>query len=238
MTETSPETAAAPRKRGPRPKTLARTRTILETAHDVFAERGYEAASISEIARRVGIAEGTIYKHFDSKKDLLGQVLCRYYEGLIAELEENLPHIAGFREKLRYVLGFHLQKMLINAGISKVFLREARSHDDYFESTLLEANRRYTGITLRIVEDGIRAGDVRADFPVRLVRYLVFGTLEHVAWRALSGRGRIEVAAVADALTDVLIQGMRPAGTTDPAVPLLDRLEAVVARIEAAAPSK
>lgn len=243
MTETSPEISAdvpEPRKRSVRPKTLARTRTILETAHDVFAERGYEGASISEIARRVGIAEGTIYKHFDSKKDLLAQVLVRYYNGLIAEIEANLPHITGFHEKLRYIFGFHLQNLLTNAGISKVFLREARSHDDYFESIILDLNRRYTGITQAIVQDAITRGEVRADFPVRLVRYLVFGTLEHVAWRAMSGRGRIDVPAIADALTDALVRGMAPPAATgpEPASGLLDRLEAAIARIEAQAAHK
>ena len=46
-------------------------RRILDAAMEVFAERGYAGASTSEIAKRAGVAEGTIFRHYKTKKDLL-----------------------------------------------------------------------------------------------------------------------------------------------------------------------
>jgi AcrR family transcriptional regulator len=48
---------------------------ILQSAVDVFAEKGYAAASTSEIAQRAGVAEGTIFRHFKTKKDLLISII-------------------------------------------------------------------------------------------------------------------------------------------------------------------
>ncbi|MCL6617889.1 MAG: TetR/AcrR family transcriptional regulator, partial [Anoxybacillus ayderensis] len=44
---------------------------ILQAAIDMFAEKGYAATSTSEIAKRAGVAEGTIFHHYKTKKDLL-----------------------------------------------------------------------------------------------------------------------------------------------------------------------
>jgi len=45
-----------------------REQDILDAAHAVFEERGYEAAAVSEIADRAGVVEGTVYKYFESKR--------------------------------------------------------------------------------------------------------------------------------------------------------------------------
>lgn len=44
---------------------------ILEAATEIFAEKGYAATSTSEIAQKAGVAEGTIFRHYKTKKDLL-----------------------------------------------------------------------------------------------------------------------------------------------------------------------
>ncbi|MFS0724076.1 TetR/AcrR family transcriptional regulator [Paenibacillus sp. 1P07SE] len=44
---------------------------ILEAATEIFAEKGFNATSTSEIAQRAGVAEGTIFRHYKTKKDLL-----------------------------------------------------------------------------------------------------------------------------------------------------------------------
>ena len=51
-------------QRKPHPE---RAEDILAAARDVFADKGYEGASITDIAQKAGIVEGTIYKHFKNK---------------------------------------------------------------------------------------------------------------------------------------------------------------------------
>jgi AcrR family transcriptional regulator len=63
------------RPRGPYAKTSQRREEILRAAREVFAERGYEAASVRQVAARVGISEAGLTHHFATKSELLAAVL-------------------------------------------------------------------------------------------------------------------------------------------------------------------
>src|SRR5688572_25039987 len=68
----------------------ARRELIEREATQVFAERGYEGASIDEIARRSGVSAPVLYDHFASKADLHGRLLERTREELLAMWRENV----------------------------------------------------------------------------------------------------------------------------------------------------
>lgn len=80
MLRLSSETEAAqPRKR----LTAAARREVIErAATEVFAERGYQGASIEEIARRSGVTPPVVYDHFESKLDLYRRLLERHFADL------------------------------------------------------------------------------------------------------------------------------------------------------------
>lgn len=92
MADTTQERASAPRKRGPRgayAKTGARRRAILDAALDVFAQSGFRAGSLREIAGRVGMSEAGLLHHFRSKSALLQEVLDRRDERSLAIFDFN-----------------------------------------------------------------------------------------------------------------------------------------------------
>jgi AcrR family transcriptional regulator len=60
-----------------------RREVIVRTATEVFAERGYDGASIDEIARRSGVSAPVVYDHFASKQDLYERLLERTRDGLL-----------------------------------------------------------------------------------------------------------------------------------------------------------
>jgi AcrR family transcriptional regulator len=71
--------------------TAAQRREVIErVATEVFAERGYEGASIDEIARRSGVSAPVVYDHFSSKQDLYQRLLVRTRDELLAMWREHL----------------------------------------------------------------------------------------------------------------------------------------------------
>jgi AcrR family transcriptional regulator len=68
----------------------ARRDVIERAATEVFAERGYQSASIDEIARRSGVSAPVVYDHFDSKADLHRRLLERHRDELVAVWREHL----------------------------------------------------------------------------------------------------------------------------------------------------
>jgi len=73
----SADAGTAPRRRGRPPEPglrEVRQQAIVRAAYHVLAERGYERSSISDIARAAGVGQGTVYRYFESKRELLDHV--------------------------------------------------------------------------------------------------------------------------------------------------------------------
>jgi len=93
-----------------RVKTEEKRRAILEAAQSVFLERGYVAASMSEVAARVGGSKQTLYSYFASKEDLLVAVMLEkgatMIDPLFARFHDNPDLSAGLREFANQYLRF------------------------------------------------------------------------------------------------------------------------------------
>ncbi|WP_170984403.1 TetR/AcrR family transcriptional regulator [Rhodoligotrophos defluvii] len=202
-----------------------RERDILAAATAVFSERGYENASMAEIAARAGVVEGTIYKYFSNKRDLMLQVLSRWYENMLANYEEHLAGIKGTESRLRYVIWRHLAFIQAHPALCRVFFREVRTGGDYDSSALHELNRRYTHLAVAILREGFADGDLKPGLSLPLIRDLIYGTIEHHTWRYVCGSGSLDAEAIADQLCLVLFGGI----AADKAA---NRLEATAARLE------
>lgn len=208
---------------------------IIDAARTVFTEHGYENASMAAIAERAGVVEGTIYKYFENKRDLLNRVLSLWYEGMLADQAEQLAGISGTRNRLRFVIWRHLATIERNPALCRLFFREVRSDSDYQTSTLHDLNRGYTRFATQVLREGIANGELRADLPLRLVRDMIYGTIEHTTFDYLSGRGELVSEARADELADLILSGITSQqASATPADAVVERLEKVAARLEAA----
>lgn len=207
---------------------------ILAVAREVFAERGYDGTTVSEIAERIGVVEGTVFKYFETKRQLLLKVIESWYEGLVFESSRDLAGITGTRQRLRFLIWRHLRAIRDDAPLSRLMFSEVRSKEDYYHSPLHEMNRRYTRLLTDVVQEGISAGEFRSDIPLALIRDVVYGGLEHHTWNYLRGHGRLEIEAIADQLTQLLCDGLAARRPTDDLRRETDRLSAMARRLERA----
>ncbi len=76
-------------------KVEARRKAILDVARDIFLTQGYAAASMSEIAARVGGSKGTLYNYFRSKEELFGAFMTDVCQVAANEAYQHLPPIGG-----------------------------------------------------------------------------------------------------------------------------------------------
>jgi len=67
----------------------ARKASIMEAALEVFAEKGFETASISLIAKQAGISKGLIYNYFESKEELIKEIMFSGIEQFVPEMDPN-----------------------------------------------------------------------------------------------------------------------------------------------------
>lgn len=181
---------------------------ILDAARTVFRQRGYENASISEIADRAGIVEGSIYRYFKNKRHLLMKVVEQWYGGMITEDEAQLPAVHGTWNRLRHAIWHHLKAIREEPGLSRLVFSEFRPEAGYRQTSIFALNRRYTSRVTDIVRAGIATGEFRSDVPPALIRDLIFGCIEHHTWAFLRGEGEFDLERTADSIANLVCHGL------------------------------
>ena len=212
---------------------MSRAEQIVAAARELFAEAGYEATSIAAIARKVGVADGAIYRHFESKRDILHSVIAGFYGPLVESASQIVRDISDPRDRLRALVRTNLSAFAEDPLVCRLIIAEARILDGYYESSIADLSRRYTALSLDAIIQGIDLGLFRDDLSPTLVRDTLFGAMEHTAWGALTGHGSIDIDAVTDSLMSLALSGIT---ATEPRHnglgEQLDRLESLVTRFE------
>jgi TetR/AcrR family fatty acid metabolism transcriptional regulator len=181
---------------------------ILEAAKRAFSENGYEATSIADIARVAQISDGLVYRYFRNKRELLYEVLKKFYERILLDLEIQVFKYALFPARLEALILRHLQVFVSDTDLCRLFISEVRTASDYEGSPIQELNRLYTSVLIRIVKDAVKAGEVTPHVNPRLLRDVIFGAIEHLAWRHVNGKGQLRVTQTARDLTIMLTSGI------------------------------
>lgn len=214
-----------------------RAEEIERAAREVFCEMGFEAASTAEIAARAGVAEGTLYKHFQSKRALLFRVLETWYRSMMSDYRAHLSLIQGTRSKLHYIVSRHLRALKEDADLARLSYHEVRHSGDYYQSKLYELNREYTQVFVEVCREGMASGELRADVPLGLLRDLVFGGIDHLISGHLFNQRELDIERAATDLLQLIFGGIAApavqAVQAGPADAVFQRLEALARRMEA-----
>ena len=210
-----------------------RVAEIMSAARAVFREKGYEDAPLSDIAERANVVEGSIYRYFENKRDLLVKVIEDWYEGMLADYDLQLSGIRGTRNRLRFMIWRHLSTIHDEPALCNLMFQHLRTGRDYSHTAVHELNREYTRRTLDIIKEGMAAGELRKDVPLRLIRDMIYGCTEHRTFAYLRGEGDFDPDATADMIADLVLSGLERRRPEAPAAPdLAERLERAVARLE------
>ena len=189
-------------------------RRILQAAVKVFARKGYFAARVSDIARKAGVADGTIYLYFEGKEDILvslfDQVMSEHVERARAEMQA----VEGAPARLRVLAEHHLRVLGADRDLAVVFQVELRQSTKFMERFTASWLRRYFDLLASVIEQGQREGSLRSDLPRKLVAKAFFGTLDELVTSWVIARKDYDLAALAGPAVDLLLRGAAPAGAT------------------------
>lgn len=162
----------------PRPPKEQRIDTIVESARKVFCAYGFEKGSIEDIAKEAGIAEGTIYRYFDSKQGLLNEVLRRHYSALFEDIQQTLPSIKGPGNRIRYLIRRTLVTISEDRSMCGLRALYASQSDNKLPALSHDQNRRMAILMANEVKAGMKDGTFRSDTSPSLVCYMIGGALE------------------------------------------------------------
>jgi TetR/AcrR family fatty acid metabolism transcriptional regulator len=181
---------------------------ILRAATDVFARHGFFQSQVADVARAAGVAAGTVYLYFRSKDDLLVSIFERTMREAIDEGRAALEGLTDPRERLERLARMHLERLGRDRELAVVFqveLRQSTKFMERFSSTFL---RDYIGMLRETIAAGQEAGLFRADVNPTTAAKVLFGALDEMATNWILSKRRYSLAAEADAVIDLFINGV------------------------------
>lgn len=167
-----------------RARHTAKTSRILDAALRIFAVKGFHEAKISEIAEAAGVADGTIYRYFKNKDDLLTSLLHTKLQGISQGLCGELAGIGNANARLRHVIAYHLRLAEQDPAVVSFVTSEVRHTTKAAHQAAKAQLQGYIAQWARVIDEGKAVGTFRGDLATETVQHLLFGALDHacVAW--------------------------------------------------------
>ncbi|MBA2240484.1 MAG: TetR/AcrR family transcriptional regulator [Solirubrobacterales bacterium] len=150
--------------------TTRRRDEIARAASSEFAEHGYHATGIADIALRLGIGHGTFYRYFQNKRDILEHVLEGVVERIGAALSSEDPESASTLTEYRAQserIGRALCDVFIDdSELAQLFFVEGMGADQQLAERLLAAQDLFAEVGERYLRNGVERGFLRADLDI------------------------------------------------------------------------
>jgi TetR/AcrR family fatty acid metabolism transcriptional regulator len=181
---------------------------ILRAATETFARYGYFQAQVADVARAAGVAAGTVYLYFRSKDDLLISIFDRTMREAIAEGRAALAGVRDPRERLTRVARMHLARLGRDRDLAVVFQVELRQSTKFMERFSSTYFRDYIGMIRQTIVDGQKEGWFRPDVNPTTAAKALFGALDEMATNWILSKRRYSLAAEADPIIDLFINGV------------------------------
>jgi AcrR family transcriptional regulator len=179
---------------------------VLAVASELFAERGYAAATVREVVARAGCTKPTLYYYFASKEELFLEVLREATGTFTRMVEAELARPGTVRERFCAALSASVE-FLMRHPTTHSLLMTAEKYPDHdqpdfdFESV----RREHLETCAALLREGRASGEVRSDLDVDEAALAIFGMVDHRL--ALAMQGRPLPARYVDMVIDLFFLG-------------------------------
>lgn len=180
---------------------------ILEAATKVFARHGFYSSRVADIAEEAGVASGTIYLYFRNKEDL---IIC-IFEEAVQDLLKHLHGIEGRSPEndLKNLIKQHLLRMEDDQHLARVFQIQLRQANPHIRQGIGTPLKDYFNFIEAVLERGKEEGVFRQDQETRLMRKMVFGTLDEICTRWVLSGSRYSLEEMIPSIWKLLLSAIK-----------------------------
>lgn len=178
---------------------------ILNSATHLFAERGYRAVTIDDVAANLGYTKSVVYYYFKSKNEILWQIITRIFDGflekVITEKERGLPPDQALARMVRQ----HALNVMQNPEWTSIFNREETELDPAQKRQIRRMKRDYDAVYEAVYEAGVAQGLFRAIPP----HVAIGGAMGMCNWLYVwyDPKGPLSAEEIADHFATILSNG-------------------------------
>lgn len=147
-------------KRKGRPPAVDNPRQrILDEAAKLFAEKGYETSSLSELASAMGVSKAAVYHYFETKQQIYDAIILDTLHGLVGTVREAVRQESGARDKLKHFMTAHARYFEANRyGFVVMLVGFSGMESPQFHAEAMVLRDGYERELRSIIEEGIASG--------------------------------------------------------------------------------
>jgi TetR/AcrR family transcriptional regulator, cholesterol catabolism regulator len=188
---------------------------ILDYATEVFAEKGYEGASMRDLSRLSGISLAGLYYYFESKEKLLYIIQQHTFSTIIERLRERLAASRDPENRIRIFVHNHIEYAVAKQKAMKVLSHEDDVLKNSYGAELAAIKREYYRICVGLVEELVKAEGLGSAIGTRTAVMVLFGMMN---WLYTWYNPRFDPGAdvLAREFSDIFLRGVRGGGVPNP----------------------
>ena len=182
---------------------------IINAAIEVFSQKGYHCAKVSDITQKAGISIGTFYIHFQNKRDLFIEVVEEVFRHIVGDAARNIKGEEDLGKRLVIRGRTFFENYTRYMEILNQLRAEIASEEQWPQEKLNRMYLALTGPVIKEAREGIERGEVRAGVDPELLAFALTGLIEVLSFRiSLDTKYTIEDAI--RFIGDLAINGLVP----------------------------
>ena len=179
--------------------------SILVHATEVFYEKGYDGASMRDLARQSGMSLSGLYYYFESKEKLLYLIQKETFSTIVDRLRERLDSVSDPEQRIRIFILNHLEYFLANRKAMKVLSHEDDALKNGFGSQVAAIKREYYRICVGLLDEYRQKRKLEGNS--RLDVLILFGMMNWIyTW--YNPRADADAEEIAGRMGDIFLQGV------------------------------
>lgn len=189
-------------------KNRPKYKQIIDAAVKVIAENGYHGSQVSKIAKQAGVADGTIYLYFKNKDDILVSVFQEKMGQFIGKITEQINTKKRADDQLLKLIEMHFLQLENDRDLAVVTQLELRQSDIQLRTQINQVLKSYFNVLDGIIEEGIEDHLFQQNLNVRLVRQMIFGTIDEIVTNWVMQDHKYSLVEQASDVHSLIIKGL------------------------------
>lgn len=190
-------------------RSSSRKNQILQSAAVIFKEKGYQRASLQDIAGRVGITKAALYHHFKNKDELLYTIIHSVMERAVETLSKIIEMPLSPEEKVKLAFHGHLSSHESSFPEHVVLVHENTDLLPLNKKKIIkELFKKYVDLWEHIIIEGMDSGQIRNDLDPRILAWSAIG-MNNWVYKWASPKGRMKFKEIAEIFNKVYLEGIR-----------------------------
>lgn len=193
-------------------KIAQRRADILEAAIDVFASKGFHAAGIADIAGRLNIGHGTVYRYYKNKRDIFNAILAGLLEQMSVVVQQEPPttnSLEEYRQQLERIAAHMLRIFNRDSRLVRIAFYEAVSVDGDARNSVEQFISLFAQFTEHYMKNGMKKGFLRANMSSVIAANLITAMMMEAVKKAATGNNsEAQIQPWIDEIIQTVIGGL------------------------------